>query len=208
MEENLAILLADLSGYTALTETHGSHAAADLIDKYIGIVESCLVGDCRIQDRTGDEVMVVSSSADSLIATAALLESKTSREDKFLRMHGGLHCGLVLGRGGNYFGAAINLTARIAAKANEGTFWCSDDFVNALSDKSLFVLNSKGSYNFKNVSQPKEVFEIGLNNKKDLLLDPVCRMQILERSKAIPGPADSGIYFCSSQCRDIYLSIA
>jgi class 3 adenylate cyclase len=207
VEENLAILLADLSGYTALTEAHGAHAAADLIDKYIGIIESCLVGDCRIQDRAGDEVMVVSSSPDSLIATAALLESKTSREDKFLRMHGGLHCGLVLRRGGNYYGAAINLTARIAAKANEGMFWCSDDFVNALSDKSLFVLNPKGSYIFKNVSQPKEIFEIGLNNKEDLILDPVCRMQILETNKAIPGPANSGIYFCSSHCHDIYLSI-
>ncbi len=30
MERNVAILMADLSGYTALTETHGSVSAADL----------------------------------------------------------------------------------------------------------------------------------------------------------------------------------
>ncbi len=60
MEKNIAILMADLSGYTALTETHGSVAAADLIDKYIGIVENCLVGDSEVHERTGDEIMIVS----------------------------------------------------------------------------------------------------------------------------------------------------
>ena len=204
MEENLAILLADLSGYTALTETHGSLAAADLIDKYIGIVESCLVGDCRLHSRTGDEVMVISSSPDSLIATAVLIESKTCNEDNFLLVHGGLHYGPVLMRGNNYFGTAVNLTARIASKANEGMFWCSEDFVNALTDKSLFALGSKGSYQFKNVSQPKEVFEIGLNNKKKFFVDPVCRMLILDAAKAIPHPNDSSIFFCSAHCHDIF----
>jgi class 3 adenylate cyclase len=35
MEEDIAILMADLSGYTALTETHGPHGAADIVEKYI-----------------------------------------------------------------------------------------------------------------------------------------------------------------------------
>jgi hypothetical protein len=30
MEQNITILIANLSGYTALTETHGSVVAADL----------------------------------------------------------------------------------------------------------------------------------------------------------------------------------
>ena len=206
MEENLAVLLADLSGYTALTETHGSIAAADLIDKYMEIVESCLVGDCMVHARTGDEVMVISSSPDSLIATAVLIEGKTCSEENFLQVHGGLHCGMVLKRGDNYYGSVINLTARIASKANEGMFWCSDDFVNALTDKSLFVLNSKGSFQFKNVSRSKEVFEIGLDNKKEFFVDPVCRMLILNPDKAVRDPNNSCIYFCSSHCQDIYNS--
>jgi class 3 adenylate cyclase len=207
VEENLSILLADLSGYTALTETHGSLAAADLIDKYIGIVETCLVGDCRIHGRTGDEVMVVSSSPDSLIATAVLLESKTCSEENFLQVHGGLHYGKVLKRGDNYYGSAINLTARIAARANEGMFWCSEDFVNALSDKSLFALQPKGSYQFKNVSQPMAVYEIGLN-KKEFFVDPVCRMLILDADKAIRDHDSNNLYFCSAHCHAIYHSNA
>lgn len=33
MEEDIAILMADLSGYTTLTETHGPHGAADIKKK-------------------------------------------------------------------------------------------------------------------------------------------------------------------------------
>lgn len=77
MEKNIAILMADLSGYTALTETHGSVAAADLIDKYIGIVENCLVGDSRLHERAGDEIMIVSASPDFLLATALMIGKNT-----------------------------------------------------------------------------------------------------------------------------------
>ena len=119
MEKNMAILMADLSGYTALTETHGFFAAADLIDKYIGIVETGLVGDCKLHERTGDEIMIVSNSPDFLLATAVMIEMNTTNKENFLQVHGGLHYGNVLKRGNSYFGSAINLTSRIAAKAND-----------------------------------------------------------------------------------------
>ena len=35
MEQNTAILIADLSGYTALTEAHGASTAANTIDKFL-----------------------------------------------------------------------------------------------------------------------------------------------------------------------------
>jgi adenylate cyclase len=46
MEKSVAILMAALSGYTALTETHGAVSSADLIDKYIHIGENCPVEAC------------------------------------------------------------------------------------------------------------------------------------------------------------------
>ena len=142
MEDNIAIVMAELSGYTALRETHGSFAAADLIDKYIGIVENSLVGDSKIHERTGDEIMIISTSPDFLLATALMIGKNTANEENFLQVHGGLHYGKVLKRANSYFGSAINLTSRIAAKAKPGTFWCSEEFVNAVSDKSVLTLTS------------------------------------------------------------------
>ena len=206
MEKNIAILMADLSGYTALTETHGSFAAADLIDKYMGIVENCLVGDSRLHERTGDEIMIVSDSPDFLLATAVMIGKNTSNEENFLQVHGGLHYGKVLQRGNSYFGSAINLTSRIAAKANAGTYWCSEEYANALSDKSTFTLTSMGIHLFKNISKEKEVFELCIEDRKTFYIDPVCRMLILDPKNAIPHPHDADRYFCSRDCLEIYIT--
>lgn len=205
MEVNISILMADLSGYTALTETHGAVSAADLIDKYIEIIEDCLVGDCMLKERTGDEVMIVSTSPDFLLATAIRIINKTSKEDNFLQIHGGLHYGKVLIRRNSYFGNTINLTSRIAAKANPGTFWCSEEFVNSLSDKSLIALQSKGNHSFKNVSENKVMYELGSEDKNLFFIDSVCRMLILDTDKAIKHPTEEDIFFCSPACLDIYM---
>ena len=206
MEKNIAILMADLSGYTALTETHGSVAAADLIDKYIGIVENCLVGDSKLHERTGDEIMIVSASPDFLLATALMIGKNISNEENFLQVHGGLHYGKVLKRANSYFGSAINLTSRIAAKASAGTYWCSEEYVNALSDKSMFTLISKGNHLFKNISEEKEIFELCIEDRKTFYIDPVCRMLILDPQIAIPHPNEGDQYFCSPDCLKIYVT--
>lgn len=204
MEKNVAILMADLSGYTALTETHGSVLAADLIDKYIHIAKNCLIGDSKLHQRTGDEIMFVSDSPDSLLATALKLEANTASEENFLQVHGGLHFGKVLKRAESYFGTAINFVSRIAAKATAGTFWCSDEFVNAITNKSVCTFESKGNHLFKNINGEKEVFEIGIEKIKTKYIDPVCRMLILDPQNAIHHPHEEELYFCSSQCLKLH----
>lgn len=204
MEQDIAILIADLSGYTALTETHGSVSAADLIDKYIRIAENCLVGNTKMHERTGDEIMFISDSADSLLETALKLEANAVSEENFLLVHGGLHFGKVLKRANNYFGSAINLVSRIAAKAVPGMFWCSDDFVGSITDKSICKFMSKGNFTFKNITEEKEVFELSIERIKTNYVDPVCRMLIVNTKNAIPHPNEGELYFCSSQCLKIY----
>jgi adenylate cyclase len=206
MEENLAILMADLSGYTALTEIHGSFTAADLIDKYLNIVNQSLVGDARLIDRTGDAIMIISKSPESLLATSLLLLKTACKEEYFLQLHGGIHFGKVLKRKESYFGSPINLTSRIMDIAKPGTFWCSVDFVNMLNDKSFTTLHSVGKQSFKNVSSEKEVFEIRHDHSTRFFIDPVCRMLILDNKKAIKHSESEDIYFCSVDCHDIYIN--
>lgn len=204
MEKNIAILMADLSGYTALTETHGSVSAADLIDKYIRIAESCLVGDTKLHQRTGDEIMFISDSPDLILATALKLGASTASEENFLQVHGGLHFGKVLKRADNYFGSAINLVSRIAAKSAAGSFCCSEEFVTSLANKSVCTFESKGYHRFKNINGEKEIFELGIERIKTSYIDPVCRMLILNPQNATHHPKRGEIYFCSSECLELY----
>jgi class 3 adenylate cyclase len=205
MEEDIAILMADLSGYTALTETHGPSGAADMVEKYIGIVRDSLVGDSHLHGVVGDEVIIISSSPDHLMYTALLLIQNTSKEEKFLQVHGGLHFGKILKRNNNYFGTTINLASRITNQAAPGTFLCSREYMSALSDRSAFTFESKGKFSFKNISEENEVFELITDHPKAFYVDPVCRMIISNEENAVQHPEIPAILFCSSNCRDIYL---
>ncbi len=207
MEKNIAILMADLSGYTALTETHGSVSAADLIDKYVRIAKNCLVGDTKLHQRTGDEIMFISDSPDFMLATALKLEANTANEENFLQVHGGLHFGKVLKRADNYFGSAVNLVSRIAAKSVAGTFCCSEEFVTSIADKSVCTFKSNGYHRFKNINEEKEIFELGIERAKTNYIDPVCRMLILNPQNAIHQPNKDEIYFCSSECLEVYQEV-
>jgi len=205
MEQNIAILIADLSGYTALTETHGAFIAADVIDKFLEIVKDSLVGESKFHERVGDEVMIVSTSPDDLISTAIMLIQNCSGEHNFLQVHGGLHYGKILKRNNHYFGSPLNLTSRIASKANKGTIWCSAEFLKALSDISEFTFLPTGKHSFKNVSEEIEMFELMTEHQNFFHIDPVCRMLIHKKESAVLHPHEQNIFFCSQSCLHIYL---
>jgi class 3 adenylate cyclase/YHS domain-containing protein len=204
MEKNLAILIADLSGYTALTEAHGATSAADLIEKFLKIVQDSLVGDSHLHQRRGDEVMVISESPDNLLSTALLLLKNSAKEHNFLLLHGGLHYGPVLKRDEEYFGSVINFTARIAAKANAGAFCCSREFRDAITNPKLCALEPMGTHELKNIMEEKEIFQVISDQIKFLTIDPVCRMLILSEQKAIPHPDEADVFFCSENCLHLY----
>jgi class 3 adenylate cyclase/YHS domain-containing protein len=204
MEQEIAILIADLSGYTALTETHGATSAADLIDTYIEIVTNSLVGNAFLHQSVGDEVLITSHSPDHLFSTALMLLQNASRQPNFLQVHGALHYGKVVRRNNNYFGSAINLTARMGSHASANTFLCSEEFLNAVPGNSHEVV-SKGKCNFKNVSEEKEVFEIKIDKPAELYIDPICRMIINKENSFIAHPIESNIFFCSQNCLEVYL---
>jgi adenylate cyclase len=204
MEQEIAILIADLSGYTSLTDTHGAVAAADLIDKYMKIVENSLVGSSELHQRAGDEALIVSRSADDLLSTAVKLFETTSVEHEFLQIHGGLHYGSLLKRNDHYFGNAINLAARIASKASSGSLWCSEDFIGALTGLPTVTFASRGAHDLKNLRNSNTLFELVINGPEVFYIDPVCKMQIHDKIRAVQHPAIPNIYFCSQHCLDIY----
>lgn len=205
MEQEIAILIADLSGYTALTETHGAISAADLIDTYVKLVSDSLVGNASLHQTVGDEVLIISHSPDHLFSTAIMLMKNASIEHNFLQVHGALHYGTIVERNKNLFGSALNLTSRMASHAAAGTFLCSEEFLSALSSTPVNEAISKGKYSFKNVSEEKEVFEITIDKPQHLYIDPVCRMIISKEKSFIAHPLESDVFFCSQNCLEAYL---
>jgi len=48
------------------------------------------------------------------------------------------------------------------------------------------------------------VFELITDYPKAFIIDPVCRMIILDKANAVQHPEMAGILFCSAHCMEIY----
>ncbi len=207
MEKQTAILMADLSGYSALTDVHGAAKAAYIIHKYLEIVNNSLKGSSHLHESVGDQVVIVSPDADDLFKTAIALQENTRRVYRFLPVHAGIHIGKLLEQNGHYYGSAINLTARIAAKAKGGKILCSVDFIHAVTGNENLGYKSYGYVRFKNIMEKIEVVElIQQSNQLQLMkyVDPVCYMQ-LDREDVQHSANHRGadFYFCSNDCLNI-----
>ena len=66
-EIEVILLVADLSGYTALTEAHGNITAAKVVNRYIEIVNEVLHRNTRLLESVGDEVLIVGKDVKSII---------------------------------------------------------------------------------------------------------------------------------------------
>ena len=113
----VAIAFADLAGYTRLTEEAGEEEALDIVERFVEAVEETLPDTARVIKTIGDEVMVVGSDP-SALADWAVGFQQLQTERPLPRI--GIHQGLTLYRDGDYYGRAVNLAARVGARATGG----------------------------------------------------------------------------------------
>src|SRR5512143_2779665 len=66
----------DIAGYTALTDTHGERAAADLVDEFAELVRASILPSGQLQSLIGDCAFIV--FADPVVAAGALSALYTS----------------------------------------------------------------------------------------------------------------------------------
>ena len=208
MENTIGILMADLSGYTALTEVHGDRAAMLVINKFIDIAKKSLAGESKLLERAGDQLVIISEDADDLARTAMALLRNSERESYFLPIHAGLHYGTVFEHNGHYYGSTLNLASRISSRAKGNRILCSGDFIDAMAEPELYRTIYHGSVNFKNVFEAREIFELqslsGLE-RVEPKIDPICQMQLDEEELNISYHyGDEDYHFCSEDCKEIF----
>ena len=203
-ERELAFLIADLAGYTALTEAHGNVHAAHAVTRYAEIALDVLEPGARLLERVGDELLFVAESAPVIVRTAVRLQAAIESEPSFPLIRCGIHMGAVVEEGGRYFGTALNLTARVASHARGAEILCTariaDEAAAALTEVRFSPL---GSTSFKNLVDPVALYEVvhAGRGAEPTAVDPVCRMQV--RPEAAPArlPFEGETYFfCSFDC--------
>lgn len=196
-------LIADLSGYTALTEAHGNISAAKIVKRYVEIVQACLLKNSRLVEAVGDEVLIAGTDALNLIQLGISLREKVENEPNFPAVHIGIHAGNVLEQHGKYFGSAVNVAARTAAHARAGQILCTGAVIEFIDDKAKIQYRPIGEVYFKNIVAPISLFEIAADPSTlpFSLTDPVCQMQV--RPESAHGQLNyqgRNYFFCSLEC--------
>jgi class 3 adenylate cyclase len=202
-DNETVFLIADLSGYTALTEIHGDMSAAKVVTRYVEIVHENLHPSAQLVERVGDEVIIVAAEAASIIHTAVRLRDAIEQEPLFPCIHAGIHAGSALRQDGHYFGIALNLAARVASHARGGQILCTEKITTLANNLSDIEYRPLGLTRFKNITDPVTIFEVESGNRKREanFVDPVCRMQVQQDTAPARLPfRDKTYYFCSFDC--------
>jgi class 3 adenylate cyclase len=198
-------LFADIAGFTALTEAHGDQEAAALVDEFSAAVRAELPASGGTQVKTiGDAVML--SVPDP--GAAVLLGLRIAHE--LMPGHGapairvGLHHGPAVERDGDYFGAAVNLAARVAAEASGGEVLLTGHTAALAPELPGVLYEPRGRRQLRNVREPVELFAAVRTADSEhgtLPRDPVCRMAVdPERAAGRLVYEETAYFFCTLAC--------
>lgn len=147
--------------------------------------------------------MVVAPTVADGIATAVALARAVSAQPSFPALRVGLHVGTAVERDNDYFGATVNLAARVAGIARAGEIVCMEAVAAVASEESLASARPMGTVRLKNVATPVTLYELHTGERGGELRynDPVCRMQVVAENASMQREhAGATIYFCSDAC--------
>jgi adenylate cyclase len=205
VEVSATFVFADIAGFTALTEAHGDQQAAELVREFCRAVSAELPASGGTRVKTiGDALML--SIPDP--AAAVLLGLRITHE--LMRGHGapavrvGMHHGTAVEQDGDYFGAAVNLAARVAAEAGPGEVLLTGETAARAPRLDGVFYEPRGRRELRNVREPVELFaavRAGESQPGTLPCDPVCRMAVdPDRAAGRLVYEDTTYFFCTLAC--------
>jgi class 3 adenylate cyclase/YHS domain-containing protein len=198
-------VFADIAGFTALTEAHGDHEAATLVADFCAAVRAELPASGGRHVKTiGDALMLSIPDPAEAILLGLRITHELMRGHGSLAVRVGLHHGAAIEREGDYFGAAVNLAARVSAEASGGEVLVTGHTAALAPELEGILYEPRGRRLLRNVRDPVELFaavRVGDSSQGELPRDPVCRMAVEpERAVGRLTYEDTVYYFCSLAC--------
>jgi adenylate cyclase len=198
-------LFADIAGFTALTEAHGDEEAADLVASFCEAVKAELPAcDGEHVKTIGDAILLRVPDPERAVLLALRITHELMRGHGSPAVRVGLHHGSAAERDGDYFGAAVNLAARVSAEASGGEVLVTGHTAALAPAIEGVYYEPRGRQALRNVREPVELFaavRLGGTGAGDLPVDPVCQMAV-DPDRA-PGRLlhdGSAYYFCTLTC--------
>lgn len=202
-------IFADLAGYAALTEVHGDERAADVAAGFFAAVRALLDDyDAEEIKAIGDALLIRAPNAGDAARLAARVVADSSARHESLGVRVGMHTGSAVQRNGDWYGASVNLAARVAEAARSGEVLMTAATRKAAGDAlPAGQMRALGPHDFHNISHPVEISALVLDDPRtqQLPADPVCRMAV-DPTRSGERALHRGVtyHFCSPTCRQAF----
>jgi len=160
----VTILFTDMAGSTALTQRVGDDVAQDVVRSHDRIVRGALTahGGNEVK-HTGDGLMVSFTSATRAVECAIAIQRavhahRETNPQLPLSVRVGVNAGEPLAEGGDYFGTAVQLAARICQHAQPDCILVSAVVRDLTAGKGL-VFADAGEAVMRGFSEPAHLYE-------------------------------------------------
>jgi len=155
----LTILFADIGGSAALYERVGDTEAHRLVADSLTRMKSAVrQHQGKVLRTVGDSVLASFQTVDQAFDGAKAIQE--AHEGANLSVRVGFHTGPVIPDGGDVYGHAVNLAARVAAYARVDEIVATADSIAKLSDKNRLTVSSADDIDVKGVPVPVTIHRL------------------------------------------------
>ncbi|MFK7860716.1 MAG: adenylate/guanylate cyclase domain-containing protein [Granulosicoccus sp.] len=157
--QTLTVLFADLAGSTRLYQTEGDVEAHQRVSDSLQCMRKIVEHRGGTLLRTvGDAVLASFHQTDA--AYLAAVDIQHAHKAMNLSVRVGFHYGNVIPDGGDVYGNAVNLAARVAAFAEADEICTTEDAVAQLSVRHRNAASFLDKVDFKGIESPMAVYRI------------------------------------------------
>ena len=187
-------VIADVRGYTAFTQTHGDEAGARLAARFAEVTRECVeAASGELVELRGDEALVVFETPRAALRCAVSLQERYVAEMRAdvslpLRVGIGIDAGEAVRVEGGFRGGALNLAARLCARAKPGEVLVSESVVLLARRIEGVEYVDQGRVELKGLESPVRYYRAAF----DLELPPVDAPVGRQRLRGPLGVAGAG----------------
>jgi adenylate cyclase len=197
-------VFADIAGFTALTEAHGDEQAAALVADFVEAVNAELPAGAAHVKTIGDALMLRVPDPGQAILLGLKTTHGLMRGHEAPAVRVGMHHGSAVERDGDYFGATVNLAARVSGLASGGEVLLTGRTAALAPDLGGVFYEPRGREVLRNVREPVEIFAAVRQSEATegrLPVDPVCQMAVdPDRAAGQLMHEGTAYFFCTLAC--------
>lgn len=161
-----AFLIADVRGYTSFTHTHGDQAASDLARQFAALVTAAVRDHGgELLELRGDEALCVFTSAREAVRASIELQRRLRGPENGaasfpLGVGVGLDAGEAIPTEGGYRGRALNVAARLCARARPGEILASETIATLAGRDEHALFAPRRPVRVKGLDEPVRFVEV------------------------------------------------